>query len=170
MQSQFTVWTAHNFPLFYFFNFAYLFWMCHMACGILVPQPGILIPWLCPLQWKRRVLTTGPPGNPAQIAFKVNLPVPPQATTLEEEQIHKDGECWQLPGESLLVTATKEGHRLGHAEKIVFQSSAMLLWQKQTKPNRGSLCQASKHSKSSPHHGPSFGTLPDSPHPNPTVD
>ena len=28
----------------YFFNFASLFWMCHMACGILVPQPGILIP------------------------------------------------------------------------------------------------------------------------------
>ena len=33
---------------------------CHVACGILVPWPGIE-PW--PWQWKCRVLTTGPPGN-----------------------------------------------------------------------------------------------------------
>ena len=31
-----------------------------MACGILVPEKGLD---LCPLPWKRRVLTTGPPGK-----------------------------------------------------------------------------------------------------------
>ena len=33
------------------------FWLCHMACGILVPQPGII---LRPQHW---VLTTGLLGN-----------------------------------------------------------------------------------------------------------
>ena len=37
-----------------------------MACGILVPQPGIEPG---PLQWKRRVLTTGPPGNSLIISY-----------------------------------------------------------------------------------------------------
>ena len=36
------------------------FWPHHAACSILVPQPGIEPG---PQQWKRRVLTTGPPGN-----------------------------------------------------------------------------------------------------------
>ena len=31
----------------------------HVACGILVPWPGIE----CPLHWKHRLLTTGPPGK-----------------------------------------------------------------------------------------------------------
>ena len=38
----------------------FFFWPQWAACGILVPQPGIE---LVPLQWKRRVLTTGPPGK-----------------------------------------------------------------------------------------------------------
>ena len=38
-----------------------LFWPRHVACGFLVPQPGIE-PVATPLQWKHRVLTTGPPG------------------------------------------------------------------------------------------------------------
>ena len=37
----------------------FFFWPCPVACGILVPQPGIEPgPW----QWNRQVLTTGPPG------------------------------------------------------------------------------------------------------------
>ena len=65
--------------------------------------------------------------------------------------------------------ATKEGHRLGHAEKIVFQSSAMLLWQKQAKNPTDALCASPQTTASpAPTSGPSFGTLPDSPHPNPT--
>ena len=38
----------------------FFFWPCCVACGILVPQPGIAP---VPLQWKHLVLTTGPPGN-----------------------------------------------------------------------------------------------------------
>ena len=34
--------------------------MCHMAGGIIVHPPGIEP---VPLQWKYRVLTTGPPGK-----------------------------------------------------------------------------------------------------------
>ena len=42
----------------YFAHF--FFWLCHLACKILVPQPGIEPePW----QWKCWVLTPGPPGN-----------------------------------------------------------------------------------------------------------
>ena len=26
---------------FLFFSFFFFFWLCHVACGILVPQPGI---------------------------------------------------------------------------------------------------------------------------------
>ena len=46
-----------------------IFWLCHVACEILFPQPGILpAPW----QWKSRVLTTGLTGNSLVIcAFDV---------------------------------------------------------------------------------------------------
>ena len=44
------------FPLFFYL----FFWPRHVACRILVPWPGIEPR---PRQWKRRVLTTGPPGN-----------------------------------------------------------------------------------------------------------
>ena len=36
------------------------FWPCPVACGILVRKPGME---LMPLQWKRGVLTIGPPGS-----------------------------------------------------------------------------------------------------------
>ena len=39
-----------------------------MACEILVPQPEIK-----PLQWKHRVLTTGPPGNSPPITLKLEI-------------------------------------------------------------------------------------------------
>ena len=40
--------------------FSFFFWPCHMACGILVPQPGIdPRSW----QWKHLVLPTGPSEN-----------------------------------------------------------------------------------------------------------
>ena len=43
-----------------FVNFITFFWQCHVACGILVPQPEIKPgPW----QWKHQVLTTGPPRS-----------------------------------------------------------------------------------------------------------
>ena len=47
---------------FLFFNYSILFnfWPCHIACGILVPWPGIES---TTLHWKSRVLTTGPPGK-----------------------------------------------------------------------------------------------------------
>ena len=41
------------------FNFL-IFWPCRVACGILGPRQGSN---LHPLQWKHRVLTTGPPGK-----------------------------------------------------------------------------------------------------------
>ena len=40
--------------------YQYILLMCTLACRILVPQPGIEPG---PRLWKRRVLTTGPPGN-----------------------------------------------------------------------------------------------------------
>ena len=39
----------------------------HVRCGILVPRTGIE-----PLQWKHRVLTTGPPGKFRQFLIKLN--------------------------------------------------------------------------------------------------
>ena len=47
----------HSKPIFKIFSF---FWLCHLACRILVPWPGTEPG---PQQWKCRVLTTGPPGN-----------------------------------------------------------------------------------------------------------
>ena len=47
------------------------FWPYCMACGISVPQPGIKP---CPLQWKHRVLTTGPPGKSQGLLFRVRCP------------------------------------------------------------------------------------------------
>ena len=41
-------------------NFFLIFWPCNMACGILVPWPGIEVG---SQQYKHCVLTTGPPGN-----------------------------------------------------------------------------------------------------------
>ena len=42
-------------------QFFFFFWLCNMVCGILVPNQR----WnLCSLQWKLRVLITGPQGSP----------------------------------------------------------------------------------------------------------
>ena len=52
---------------FYLFKFFFLFFRPRRAaCGILVPQPGIKP---MPLQWKRVVLTTGPPGKSLHFIF-----------------------------------------------------------------------------------------------------
>ena len=48
------------------------FWPCHAACGILAPWPGVKP---VPLQWKLRVLPTGPPGNSLGITFWVERPL-----------------------------------------------------------------------------------------------
>ena len=40
------------------------FWPCLTACRILFPWPGIQ---LCPLLWKPRALSTGPPGNALEV-------------------------------------------------------------------------------------------------------
>ena len=45
--------------------FCCLFWLCHMACGILVPWPGIK-PMPLALE---TVLTTGPPGKCPYFVF-----------------------------------------------------------------------------------------------------
>ena len=42
-----------------------------LACGILVPQPGIE-------QWKSGVLPTGPPGNSIKLVFKDPCKCPPK--------------------------------------------------------------------------------------------
>ena len=47
----------------------FFFWPCHVACGILVPWPGIE-PGLSAL-WMHRVLT-GPPGNFQSLSFKTH--------------------------------------------------------------------------------------------------
>ena len=55
-------------------QFIYLFiWPYRVACGILVPWPGIEPgPW----QWQSRVQTTGPPGNSQElIIYKGGLKV-----------------------------------------------------------------------------------------------
>ena len=38
----------------------FIFWLCHAACGVSVPQPGTEPG---PLQWQYQILTTRPPGN-----------------------------------------------------------------------------------------------------------
>ena len=55
-------------PTKWIFIFIYLFfWLYRAAYGILVPRPGIKpVP---PLQWKRRVLTAGPPGKSLNFNF-----------------------------------------------------------------------------------------------------
>ena len=45
----------------------FFFWPCYVACGILVPRPGIE-PRLW--QWQHRVLSTGLPGNSLSSLFK----------------------------------------------------------------------------------------------------
>ena len=44
----------------------YCFWLCHEACGILVPWPGIEP---APSALKGKVLTTGPPGKSLKYIF-----------------------------------------------------------------------------------------------------
>ena len=48
----------------------FFFWLCCAACGILVPNQGSNP---CPLQWKRRVLTTGPPGKSQQVILLLDF-------------------------------------------------------------------------------------------------
>ena len=62
---------SYNIGLFYTFNqvsFTFLFWLCYVACRILVPwtriEPG---PW----QWK--YLTAEPPGNSSRVRFNYQL-------------------------------------------------------------------------------------------------
>ena len=51
--------------MFLFLSFYYIFFLFyHMACGILVPQPGIEP---MPMKWKLRVLIIGPSENPREI-------------------------------------------------------------------------------------------------------
>ena len=63
-----------------------------MACGILVPWPRNQGSNSCPLQWKRTVLTTGPPGNSGKDIFKSegfqNLP-PVSALSFHRESESK---------------------------------------------------------------------------------
>ena len=47
----------------------FFFWPCYAACRILAPWSGIEP--MCYLQWKRGVLTTGPPGDTPELPFKV---------------------------------------------------------------------------------------------------
>ena len=47
-----------------------IFGLHHTACGILVPRPG-------PQQWKRRLLTIGPPGNSLGIITDTRLFISP---------------------------------------------------------------------------------------------
>ena len=67
----------HNSVIFFFF-----FWHWLMACGILVPWPGIEPrPW----QWKCQVLTTGLPRNSLvifRIVRVVHLSLQPSSRTL----------------------------------------------------------------------------------------
>ena len=60
--------------------------MCVSADGILVPQQGIK----CPLQWKSRVSTTGPPGKSPAYVFKscVNKQ-PPYQVSVTIKNINK---------------------------------------------------------------------------------
>ena len=45
--------------VFFFSFFNFIFWLCHTACGILVPRPGME-----PRPTSLKVLTTEPPGRP----------------------------------------------------------------------------------------------------------
>ena len=53
---------THNpmFPSCFICHFFFFLLHC-TACGILVPNQGLLNP--CPLQWRHGVLATGPPGK-----------------------------------------------------------------------------------------------------------
>ena len=65
------VFHEHIDSVYYFFKlisffFFFFFWPHWVACGILVLQSGSNS---CPLQWKYRVLTTGPPGKSIYLLF-----------------------------------------------------------------------------------------------------
>ena len=48
----------------------FFFFLCHVACGSQFPDQE----WNpCPLQWKRGVLTTGPPGKSLSIFYSVTI-------------------------------------------------------------------------------------------------
>ena len=54
--------------LFIFNCYSFNFWLCYMACGILVSQPGLEHR---SLHWKCGLLTTRPPGKSPFPAFKM---------------------------------------------------------------------------------------------------
>ena len=73
-----------------------------MACGILVPQPGIE-PRL--LQWKQGALITGPPGNP-QVPFSIceKRPYGLMAVTVTKKLRYLEEAPVDFPGGPLVET------------------------------------------------------------------
>ena len=61
------IWSLSFFLIMEVINLFLYFWPYHRACWIPGPWPGIK---LVPLQWKRRFLTTGPPGKSPWIHFQ----------------------------------------------------------------------------------------------------
>ena len=83
----------------WFFCF-FVFWLCYTACGMLVPRPGIEPrPW----QWKRGVLTTGPPGKSlmgllimvTNIILAAELGHVTQASTMKSNHALDHGDCFK---------------------------------------------------------------------------
>ena len=57
----FQIWVIWGF-FFFQYSLKFFFWLCHVTCGISVPEPGILN--LCPWQWICRLL-----GNSLSVLF-----------------------------------------------------------------------------------------------------
>ena len=88
------------------------FWLHCTACGILVSRPGIEP---VPLNWKRRVLTTGPPGKP-----RMGLLVSPDYLDRQCRDPVHTGQMrpWQHPCPSPLMEMAPRGRqRAPPAEK-----------------------------------------------------
>ena len=74
--------------LWFCFVFSFFMWLCRVACGILVPQPGIKPGPLAVKAPSPRVLTTGPPGNSLGL-FVLLLDITPWVRSLSGIKKHQ---------------------------------------------------------------------------------
>ena len=82
---------------FFFFLFSFFFlWPCSMACGLLVPQPGIR-PW--PPEWEHRVYDAGLPENSWAQGILIGMHSPRGIHLDTKSLLHPTAcrlQCWTL--------------------------------------------------------------------------
>ena len=97
------------------FYFILFLFFCHMACGILVPQPGIEP---VSLHWKHRVLNTGPTGRSSVGSLELMLQAPPPLGPQVPPGVGTSHQEWSLLRLGLLAHRPTELHGPWHLESL----------------------------------------------------